>query len=160
MLWGFPLSFYLFIFKWCSANGVVGQHLDFPKGIFQKRNLFIPERLGQFLTLLLQCSFQQGGGIVPAVVVALHGIQANVSSEFAWDDLFISFRLWSRCCWQRFAVRLTYPGVAEGEAEPVRISCQFSEMQNLPWAVKGSGADSAAFARGNSWKQTDFDMSL
>lgn len=55
---------------------------------------------------------------------------------------------------------LTYPVVEEVEAKTVPISCQFSEIQSLPWAMKGSGADSAALARGKGWKQSDFGMSL
>lgn len=50
--------------------------------------------------------------------------------------------------------------VDEVEAKTAPISCQFTELLSLPWAVKGSGADSAALARGKGWKQPGFGMSL
>lgn len=42
-------------------------------------------------------------GTVLTVVVAFHRIEANVSGEFAWNDLFISWRLCGWCCWLWFA---------------------------------------------------------
>lgn len=51
---------------------------------------------------------------------------------------------------------LTYPAVGEVEAITVPISCQFSEIGNLPWAVKGSGADGVATARGKGRIQNDW----
>lgn len=60
---------------------MVGQHLDFPKGLFQKRRVFIPGES----RLILGCARFYGAasndecGIVLPVVVAFHVIQANVS---------------------------------------------------------------------------------
>lgn len=60
---------------------MVGQRLDFPRGLFQKRGLFIP---GESRLILDSARFYNAAsskecGIVPAVVVAFHVIQANVS---------------------------------------------------------------------------------
>lgn len=59
---------------------MVGQHLDFPKGLL-KRRVFIPGES----RLILSCARFYGAasndecGIVLPVVVAFHVIQANVS---------------------------------------------------------------------------------
>lgn len=55
---------------------------------------------------------------------------------------------------------MTYPGVDEVEAKTAPIPCQFPETRSLPGAVKGSGAESTALARGKAWKQSGFGMSL
>lgn len=72
---------------------MVEYHLDFPTGLFPERRL------------ILDCASHSAAsnkecGIVLTVVVAFHVIEANVSWEFAWNDLFISWRLRGRCCWQ------------------------------------------------------------
>jgi len=87
---------------------VVGQHLDFSRGRFQKRRLFIPgeSRLIFASACFYGAASSKACGVVPAVVVAFSVIQANVSSEVAGDDLFISFRLRSGCCWKWFADRI------------------------------------------------------
>lgn len=69
-------------------------------------------------------------GMVPAVAVALHVVQANVSEELARVDLFLSAGLRSGCCWQCFADLI--PGTDEAEAKTNPISCQFSEEERLP----------------------------